>query len=258
MKLTSLEAVLEKICPLCISEEFKKNGAHDNSGVIIRANEEVNKILFTLDLTLSSVAKAKEIGADTILTHHPAIYHPISNLDMCGATSALLNAVKSNMNVISMHLNLDACYGGIDDCLAEAFGAKKTKAITKVDKGSGYGKEFTVEKTNLIELKQKAIEVLQSDKVLIYGDTQEEITKVATFCGAGGSDVQAYFGKAQVVISGDLPHRVIKDLLEDGKSVVHLTHFASENYGFEKFYNRVKEEVGEEVKCEYFTDERFI
>ena len=47
----------------------------DNSGLLVgESNKEVGKIAFVLDITSEAVAKAAEIGADLIISHHPVIF----------------------------------------------------------------------------------------------------------------------------------------------------------------------------------------
>ena len=99
---------------------------------------------------------------------------------------------------------------------------------------------------------------LNTDKVLAYG--QGAISKVASFCGAGASDaVGAVCGKtcADTVITSDVAHHHLKELIESGKKVIIIPHYAAENYGFEKFYEYA---LNNFVKAQayYFTDKRFM
>jgi len=72
--------LLEEYAPLKISHVAIDNGDYDNSGIIVDSHDRVEKVLFTLDLSNLAVKKALELGVDTIVTHHPAIYRPIKNL----------------------------------------------------------------------------------------------------------------------------------------------------------------------------------
>ena len=107
-------AVLEQVAPLELSKKMIELGDYDNSGIIVKNNDTVKKVLFSLDLTENAVDFAVESRCDAIVTHHPAIYAPIKELSFDGDTKALLKATVSGLNVISMHLNLDIAESGID------------------------------------------------------------------------------------------------------------------------------------------------
>lgn len=259
--LDALMRALEDIAPLELSKKQIEKGAYDNSGLLVRHHEKVNKILFSLDLSIDAVEKAKRIGADTIITHHPAIYAPIKELDYTDvATSAVLKAVSYGMNVISMHLNLDVADDGIDQCLCLGLGGQNCKILDYVDDLHGYGREFTLNKT-LAELKKKIKEVFDTDKIVVYGNKNLCYNKGASFCGGGASHalcaVKNGITKAEVIITSDAPHHVIKEIVELGVALVLIPHYASENYGFYKFYQRVSSLVGEGVPTYYFDDKRF-
>ena len=57
---------------------------------------------------------------------------------------------------------------------------------------------------------------------------------------------------ADVFISSDMKHHEILNLTRKGLAVLILTHYASENYGFEKIYLEIKESLN--VKSAYYTD----
>ena len=61
---------------------------------------------------------------------------------------------------------------------------------------------------------------------------------------------------AQLIVTSDAPHHVIKDLIEKGRCLVLLTHYASENYGFKRFYEKVAKE--QSIEAFFFEDKRFM
>jgi putative NIF3 family GTP cyclohydrolase 1 type 2 len=205
------------------------------------------------------VEKAIEFGCDTIVTHHPAIYHPIKNLDIDGETAPLVTAIKNGMNVISFHLNLDVADGGIDQSLAEALGAKTTRILDYVDDLHGYGREFDFSKdfSVLISLVNKE---LCTEKAVVYGQGKSSV--VASFCGSGGSHAISVVCEnktsADTIVTSDLAHHEIKELIEKGKKLIILPHYVAEDYGFNKFYQRACKLAGDNVETIYFQDKRFM
>lgn len=250
---------LENFAPLEISYSAIKKGDYDNSGLIVKCSNTVKKALFSLDLSDLAIEKAIEIGADTIVTHHPAIYNPVKKLAIDGENKNVLNAIKNNLNVISMHLNLDMADAGIDHYLAEGLGATDTVILDDLDEKHGYGREFLC-KISAEEVLEKAQKTFGSNKILLYGKGQ--VNKIASFCGSGGDHALACVieGKtdADLIVSSDIPHHVLSALIESGKKVMIIPHYVSEQYGFYKFYLWVENFVKGQAQVEYFVDKRFM
>ncbi len=259
LKFDEFFSILEQIAPLKLSELSIVSGGYDNSGVIVKCSDEVNSVLFSLDLSTESVNKAVELGCDTIVTHHPAIYHPVKNLSVDGDTKPLIIAIKNGISIISMHLNLDVADGGIDECLSNALGCKKVKVLSMVDDVHGYGREGEINKDFAL-LVSELKKTLETDKVVAYGCGS--CSKVASFCGGGASyaidALRKNLTDADVIISSDLAHHEIKEIIEKDKKLVIISHYASEQFGFSKFERCVKQKVKESVETHYFQDKRFM
>ena len=61
---------------------------------------------------------------------------------------------------------------------------------------------------------------------------------------------------ADAFVSADMKHHEILALTQQGLAVIVLTHYASENYGFEKIYLKIKDVL--KVESAYFTDETLL
>ena len=252
--------VLDKIAPLKYSLMQIEKGDYDNSGILVKMHDSVNMALFSLDLSTFAVEKAKRLKCDTVITHHPAIYHPVKSLDINGDTAAVALAIKYGMNVISMHLNLDVAEGGIDDGLYIGLGGKSCRFLNGLDDKAHYGREFAVSGT-LAEFKKRINKEFGTKKTLVYGSFKSRAGVVASFCGGGAEYALSYVrggGKADTIITSDMPHHVLKELTERGKQVIILTHYASENYGFKRFFGAVSGQVFGKAETFYFEDKRFL
>jgi len=258
--LDKLNSIIEEYAPIEISRKAIERGDYDNSGIIVKNTETVSKILFSLDLSNASVEYAKLKGCDTIVTHHPAIYAPIKNLSCDGQTGALLSAIKGGMNIISAHLNLDMTTFGIDFYLAEGVGALEQKILDGLYEEYGYGREFNVAETSLEKFVGQVKNNFTTDKIIAYGN--KNVKKVASFCGGGSSTAMDMVVKgltdADTIISSDMPHHVLKELIENGKNVVIIPHYVSEQYGFNKFYQYVSQKLTDDIETFYFIDDRFM
>ncbi len=226
---------LEEYAPLSLSDKLVEQiGGYDNVGIIADVEGDITGVVFTLDLTDESVTKAIEMGANLIVTHHPAIFVPLKTLNY--ESSPLLRCVNAKIGVISMHLNLDSAKEGIDYYLAKGLGAEKTEIVYQVGENEGYGRIFETE-TTLGEIKERYINTFSTEKVMVFGNPNREINKVASFCGAGLADEMLEKVKdVDLYVSADIKHHVIITALKRGKCVMQVTHYSSEVYGFKHFY----------------------
>ena len=269
MKLSEVYKIADSIAPKSLSDEMCQNyGWYDNSGILVNTDEDINGILFSLDLTMAAVDEAIEKGVKLIITHHPAIFGKISRIDyedsaMLG--TKLIKCIKNGISVIAMHLNLDAAADGIDESLMQGIllsaGEKKvagTQPIAKqvVLSGGAYGRVYDVAGVTLGELAQDMKKTFATDKLAVYGKQDRKIKRIASFCGSGadeGSVAFAVRNGADVMISSDYKHHVLALALEVGLSVITLTHYASEEYGFKKYYEKIRQQV--EIPCYFHADD---
>ncbi len=252
MELSKFCEALNSFAPFSLSEELcEKENGYDNSGLIFEGSKEVEKVLFTLDLTVLAVKVALKIGANLIVTHHPAIYNPIKKID-----GALALAVQNGISIISTHLNMDVAEQGVDYFLAKGLGGDNQEILHKLSSG-GYGRRFNVSCT-LGEMEEKCKSVLGSDKVICYGNKSKTISTVTTFCGAG-FDEDSLGYESDLIISADAKHHLILQAIDQGKSIILITHYAGENYGFKKAVEQLME--SEELSglgFAYLNDDRLI
>lgn len=255
MKLSEVLHMLEQVAPVSLSDEFCKNySLYDNSGIIVNAGGDIHGALFALDLSEKAVSEAKKLCYNLIVTHHPAIYGGIKRLDAVNdpQARALADCLKSGISVISMHLNFDSAPEGIDYYLMRGLGGRNAETLCKLN-GGAYGRVYGIEPVSFDEYKKRVSCEFASDKILFYGENKI-IKKVASFCGAGcdgNSMAFAIENSADVFVSSDLKHHEITGLLQRGINVIHMTHYASENYGFNKIYQNVK---NGELPSAYFND----
>ncbi len=261
LSLNAFFSTLDKFAPIKYSERYIELGDYDNSGILVKSTDTVKKVLFSLDLSSETLKKAKALKVDTVVTHHPAIYNPIKSLDEGGVNAEIHGAIRLGLNVISMHLNLDVSSGGIDDTLSCGLGAENYKILFPILEGVGYGREFSVKEKTFLEFIKNAKREFNTNRIIAYGNKNKSIKTGASFCGSGSSYVQkylAYENKADVIVSSDMPHHVIKEIVESGKCALILTHYSAENKGLYAYYEKIKKETEKDVECYFFSDKRFL
>ena len=273
MKLSEIYKIADKIAPKALSDEYCLNfGAYDNSGILLEADEEIHGILFSLDLTNAAIEEATRKNCNLVITHHPVIYGKIDRIcisDQKLLGEKLCRCLKKGISVLSMHLNLDVAKDGIDDALMQGVlrsagqtngvGTDLNLEIMHSVGESGYGKVYDIPSVSLENLVGTMKETFSSARILEYGERDKKITRAASFCGAGGDEEAVVFAKrnsSDAVVSADFKHHVITLALESGLSVIALTHYASENYGFKNYYEKIRRQV--EIPCVFHTDESLL
>ena len=261
MKLNEFYKTLDTIAPKSVSDEYcRLFGAYDNSGILLDLGKEVCGALFSLDLTLRAIEEAEKRGANVIVTHHPAIYAKIGRLDAADLSlgKKLLACAEKGISVISMHLNLDCAKGGIDESLMQgvcrasgaAQGNGSSVQIMHKFGEYGYGRAYDIQPTDLEALKNALESEFCTNRVLLYANGKKTAGRVASFCGAGADEEAVEFALregADAIISSDFKHHVLTFANEAGIAVLSLTHYASENYGFKKYYEKINHGVA--VPC---------
>lgn len=131
MKLENIYNILNAEIPHALSDRYvAAYGGHDNSGILLNTGEEIERAVFSLDLSRAAIERAVVRGAKLIVTHHPAIYYPVSELSIADAMGKkLLDCAKNGISVVAMHLNADCAPRGVDYYLAQAAGASVKKTL---------------------------------------------------------------------------------------------------------------------------------
>lgn len=278
MKLSNIYEIADAIAPKKLSDELCERYNHyDNSGILVDCGEDIRGMVFSLDLSNAAIDKALETGANLVMTHHPAIYGKIGSIrydDFALLGGKLIRCIRNGISVLSMHLNLDAAKDGIDESLMEGVllaaeqasgagtgrmdSAKENAALMQAVSGGGYGRAYDLPKIEIQALVENMKKVFSTERIEWY-DNGKPLTRAASFCGAGADEGSIAFAKrmgADVIISSDFKHHLIALAQESGLAVISLTHFASETYGFKKYYEKIRRQT--EIPCVYHTDDKLL
>ena len=276
MNVKELFNVINEIAPKSLSDEYcEKYSAYDNSGVLIDTGAEVVGVCFSLDFSFDAIDCAVKNGANVLVTHHPAIYGKIGDIAVSETNplkEKLIACIQKGISVISMHLNLDCAKDGIDEMLAQAImratgETDDTRICAEIEKATvmhplcvgGYGRVYPVKESTLNGLVAGLKKELNAERVTVYGEEEKKIARVASFCGGGADEQAVAFAiqtGADAVISSDFKHHIITTLTERGVAVIALTHYATETYGFEKFYQKISRKIA--LSCYYCKEEKYL
>lgn len=210
-KVKDFYGYLNSIAPFETQEDW------DNSGMLVGdMDAEVKKAAVVLDITHEEIKKAKVIGADLIISHHPVIFNPIKSVTRGSVPYEL---VASSINALCCHTPLDIADGGTNDSLAKLLGIEVTRTEDPILRLG------TVEPTTAENLAGKIAKTLNTK--VRYADAGRKIEKIAICTGAGCSLIEAA-GEIDAFITGDASHHNFLDCIQAGITLIAAGHYETE------------------------------
>ena len=120
-KVSDVIKAIEAVAPLRYQDEW------DNSGLQVGfQDDEVRGVLVCLDVTEAIVDEAVEKGCSMIVSHHPLLFHPLSQVsDVTYQQRCVTKALHAGIAIYSAHTSLDNAPGGVNHKIAELIGLEK-------------------------------------------------------------------------------------------------------------------------------------
>lgn len=238
---------LEKEVPLETSEGW------DNPGFLVGDKEkEIKKILVVLDITNEVIDYAIQEHADFILAHHPVIF---SKIKRCTSDDFLQNKliqlIRHEICAYGMHTCYDVCRMG--DRMIERLGLENicgpvetTMCSHKQAEGKGIGILAEIQEDVTVgEYAKKVKEAFGLEHVMVFGNPDKRIHKIAVVPGSGRSMIsQVKECGADVFLTGDIGHHEGLDAVDMGMCVIDAGH-----YGLEQvFIDDMKQLISDQQK----------
>jgi dinuclear metal center YbgI/SA1388 family protein len=129
LKIAQFQKAFETIAPSSIAWKG------DNIGLLVgRPERNITNILVALDLTEAVIAEAAAKRVNLIVTHHPAIFHPLKSVTARSATgSMVMSLIERNIAVFAAHTNLDSVKWGVNFTLAGMLGLKDLRILSPIE-----------------------------------------------------------------------------------------------------------------------------
>lgn len=239
MKAYEIDTYLRKIAPW----ELAIPG--DELGFIIGdPNKNVKKIGVTLRPTIYVLERAVSENVDMLITHEAFLYSQKKELFLekpilvkIPNMRRLAIVFKNNLIVYRMHTNWDEASGGNNDTLARLLGMNVIKKIP-------CGRIGTVPPMTLREFSKLVKVKLKCDRVIVVGDKNAKISKVASVSGSGNSFLGnielAYEENVHVYVSGDIKDSVARYAVDLGLSIIDAGHYATEMHGMKALTDKIR------------------
>jgi dinuclear metal center YbgI/SA1388 family protein len=221
--LCDIVEIANRLFPFDIAEPW------DNCGIQIGdLNHQINSIAFSLDATPQTVKFAADFSCELLVTHHPVLLEPIRNIianSLSGRT--LLDAARMGVGILSLHTNLDAAAGGLNDQLADKLGLEDV-ATSVSARCARTGR--LPEATSVFRLARKIGQDLEIPHVRVISNNDAEVRTLLLAAGSGMSFLEeALRRNVDVMVTGDVRYHAAREALEMGMPVIDAGH-----YGLEK------------------------
>ncbi len=236
---------------LRLNEVFNKKLAMswDKVGLQIgNIENDIRKILVTLNVVDSVVNEAISTGSDLIFSHHPLIFDPLDTiLSSKVDQKVILKLIENNIASYAAHTNYDAMPGGLNELLASSIGIIDMDIMEKSEsqfEGAGIGrlgrlKESRQFRTFGNELKDKLnIEGFS----WMCGDEENAgervVERIAVICGSASSLTDSIIdADCDTAIVGEIGYHSALKISESGKLIISLGHGSSEKMAVDGIYN---------------------
>ncbi len=217
--------------------------SYDNAGLQVGLTEaEVSGVLLCLDITEEVLEEAKTKGCNMVVSHHPLIFGKLAQItDANYVQRCVMQAIKNDITIVSMHTNLDSVQGGVNYMMAEKL---KLQEVEQIDACEVDGKQSGMGVTGILPSPMPADTFIRhvkhtfsADCVMTNGTISRPIRKVA-LCGGAGSFVleRAISLGADAFVTGEMSYHTYFGHKNDIQIAV-IGHYESEQYTTELLAN---------------------
>lgn len=229
---------------------FAHAASGDKVGLLIGdANAEVTGVLTCLDPGLQALARAQELGANVIVSHHPirftnAGHFNVSHLANTYPERVLTTALQAGVAVIAAHTNVDVDeaarrywgdklgfehVGPLPTLVTELMGMPASRDLEELTASEPYGEMWRIGKPLTLSALAALVAEAAGCSVKIYGEGGTPLETVVTATGSGGGRIaEALVAGVDVIISGEFGYHAALGAAESGMCLIELGHDVSE------------------------------
>jgi dinuclear metal center YbgI/SA1388 family protein len=234
---------------LNVEAPFSLAESWDNVGLLVgNPEQEVTAVLAGLDPTNRLVDEAIAQGANTIITHHPVIFKPLTTINTAEPNGKLLEKALSNhIAIIGCHTNFDSAREGVSDYLALQLGLENLSPLVSspddnsADTGLGRIGNYPSPLAS-VDFLNRVLDTLNLPCIQMAGTFPQKIATVAV-CGGSGSELApiAFQRGADVYLSAEIKHNMAVWAVENNFCIIDGTHYATEKPAVALLVNKLKE-----------------
>ena len=224
----------------------------DNSSLNLGdLDQDIKKIMLTLEITNRTIDEAVEKGVDLVISHHPFLISKLNQI-----TSGLVyKMIRNNISAYCMHTSYDMAEDGLNDYFFNLLGIKDREVLdveSSLDyynegKVYGLGRVAELEKPLVIgELISKLKDKLNIDHARYVGPKDLVISKIAVVTGNGSEFFQLAKSKGcDILVTGDIKYHQAMDALDLGIALLDFGHFGTEHIFSKSVYDYINSISGD-------------
>lgn len=226
------------------------------NGLQVEGSEDLQKIAFAVDSSLSTFKQAADIGADMLIVHHGLFWgSPLAITGMHKERVRYL--LETNLSLYAAHIPLDA-----HQEIGNNWGLAKLIGMTDLeDFGTWKGQPIGVKGIfpNPVTLKDLAdnIENILSqisggkttEPLMVHNGGELEIGSLGIISGGASWDViTAANDNLDAFLTGEPKHETFYEAFERGINAMYAGHYMTETVGVNLLAEKIKGEFGLEVE----------
>ena len=208
----------------------------DNVGLLCGSRSTpVTKILVALDPFEHVCEEAAEWGAQLIVTHHPMIFRPLSNItDETSIGRGIMTLIRNGICAVNAHTNLDQAPGGVNDELAKRLALVNVEVVNPcgtTESGEPWGllRMGDVPEQPLDAFLNRVKTVLRCEG-LRYVNGGKPVRKVAVGGGSCPDGMhEALAAGCDTFVTADVKYNQFWDAHDLGLNLIDAGHFYTEN-----------------------------
>lgn len=199
----------------------------DNTGLIIGSpDQKVTGVAVSLDATEQAITEAIVKGCSCLVTHHPLIFEPLSNINTGTPMGRKIrNCLGNGLAVISAHTNWDLSPRGVNAILGSMIGLVDATPLDSGEAGSGMGLFGAFGKAQEgDELPGMILRKWELSWVKYY-NVPQTVSRLAVVGGSGGDLWPLALERgADVLVTADMKYHQIMEAVENGLGIIVADH----------------------------------
>ena len=232
-------------------DEYLEIDAFDDislNGLQLEGADEVNKVAFAVDSSLTTFEQAADIGADMLVVHHGLFWgKPLALTGMHKRRVQYL--FERDISLYAAHIPLDA-----HKEVGNNWGLARILGMTDLeDFGTWKGKPMGVKGTfpNAVSLRELAdvLEQELGESVLVHAGGGLEVSSLGIISGGAARDVVTAAEEGlDAFLTGEPKHEVFYEAFERGVNALYAGHYMTETVGVNLLKDKVQNEFGVAVE----------
>lgn len=207
---------------------FDSQEKWDNSGILVDAGLDCNKLLISLDIDRRAVDEAELKASDLVVSHHPVIFDPLKKISR---EMPVYRLIQNDISAICMHTNADKSpYGTNGIILRELSRRFELEGEPEYINSEQCGYICTFKESVNVGTFVEALKSIFGCEYIRVSEGAHTVKKVGFCSGSGGSFIEDIAANGcDAYVSGDIKHDVWMSAEDSGVKIFDCGHFHTEN-----------------------------